>query len=109
MWGRLLTCGPIVNRSSRAQSGLESDMVVDVHGVILEVRGSLHFLTPPLAALLPSAARSLLARFAFGVVLRAERFVQGKLVGAKHGLDLCHRSEEHTSELPSPMYLVCRL
>src|SRR5437879_9133068 len=28
-----------------------------------------------------------------------------------HGLSLCHlvRSEEHTSELQSPMYLVCRL
>src|SRR5437764_2709410 len=25
------------------------------------------------------------------------------------GKDLAHRSEEHTSELQSPMYLVCRL
>src|SRR5437763_5780090 len=27
----------------------------------------------------------------------------------RHGPGLVHRSEEHTSELQSPMYLVCRL
>src|SRR5437762_6777269 len=29
--------------------------------------------------------------------------------GAAAGATCCHRSEEHTSELQSPMYLVCRL
>src|ERR1017187_10610853 len=27
----------------------------------------------------------------------------------EHNLKIAHRSEEHTSELQSPMYLVCRL
>src|SRR5437879_10622135 len=36
--------------------------------------------------------------------------ILGSPVSSKHwGLDNCVRSEEHTSELQSPMYLVCRL
>src|SRR2546426_9929677 len=38
------------------------------------------------------------------LVLRAEA-----LVGLGAGLDVLHRSEEHTSELQSPCNLVCRL
>src|SRR2546425_12131927 len=40
------------------------------------------------------------------------RFSAGDLFGGRHGMDVRdrdHRSEEHTSELQSLAYLVCRL
>src|SRR5437762_6983294 len=41
---------------------------------------------------------------------RAEREIQaGRSRGPLHGIPVGLRSEEHTSELQSPMYLVCRL
>src|SRR5437764_3129425 len=41
----------------------------------------------------------------------ADLFVRGTVLdfGPKTPAQLQHRSEEHTSELQSPMYLVCRL
>src|SRR5437762_11793435 len=33
----------------------------------------------------------------------------GRPLGPRHGVPVGIRSEEHTSELQSPMYLVCRL
>src|SRR5437762_9422176 len=57
-----------------------------------------------------------LEQVADAVRVRAERVVAARLggaavaeqVGGDHGVTL-GRSEEHTSELQSPMYLVCRL
>src|SRR5690348_17547850 len=41
----------------------------------------------------------------------AERRLAGRLSGRRHGRQGAHgqRSEEHTSELQSPVHLVCRL
>src|ERR1017187_1581474 len=45
-----------------------------------------------------------------GVNRRGAGPIDGKLLGRGAGEGFgVHRSEEHTSELPSPMHLVCRL
>src|SRR5437764_9886356 len=59
---------------------------------------------PPRSTLFPYTT---LFRSARGVELVAP--LLGLLQGARDAVGVAHRSEEHTSELQSPMYLVCRL
>src|SRR5437764_8498293 len=46
---------------------------------------------------------------ASGHPCEADRVTVGRPRGVEHFIEIGNRSEEHTSELQSPMYLVCRL
>src|SRR3712207_8367685 len=58
-----------------------------------------------------SAARlyAVVGRYADGLVVGTKRKGTGSCAGEGLGQHLAHRSEEHTSELQSRQYLVCRL
>src|SRR5690348_18109237 len=65
---------------------------------------------PPRSTLFPTRRSSDLAPLVKGRSKADEHFLQSAEVGGKL-LDGCYgeRSEEHTSELQSPVHLVCRL
>src|SRR3712207_8642698 len=67
------------------------------------------------SSLLPHPAELYVPASAIVLELLAKTRVRGRLlcraerVGARPGVRTCKRSEEHTSELQSRQYLVCRL
>src|SRR5437762_4814050 len=57
----------------------------------------------------PTGRKILAAEMAAGNFSRVEADALAQVAAGAHMLDVNARSEEHTSELQSPMYLVCRL
>src|ERR1017187_5110524 len=55
----------------------------------------------------PSRCSRLCASLEYGIVMKAVGYLLDS--GSPRSVERCGRSEEHTSELQSPMYLVCRL